>query len=199
MRTLACLAALVLAAGPAAAAPILIDDLATTGLLPVEPLETDARRAAIEADGTGLDRTILTPVDRFVLVLHQTPIGGWDPGVVQATEFDGWNTYRSDVTGELLHVEDDFAVSRYSLEPAGSPYHFAMRVGVAADASNAANPSAPSHVAARRGRRDVQRAAVSNAQPAALTLAGVCMALAFSGGREWYRRNWYRRYMRRRR
>jgi hypothetical protein len=38
MRTLACLAVVVLAGGPAAARPILIEDLATSRLLPAEQL-----------------------------------------------------------------------------------------------------------------------------------------------------------------
>ena len=165
----------------------------------------------MEPDVPGSDPSILGPAGRFVLSLNEPPTGGLDAGITEAMGPGGWDAYRSNVTSELLRVDDDdFAVSRYSIGPVDGADDVVTEatalLGVSANGSDVV--SAPGSVATARelslassapSSPDIERAAISHVQPAALTLLGVCLALALAGGREWRRRNWHRRYMRRRR
>ena len=191
MRTLACLAAVILAGVPAAAAPLLIDDIPAIGLLPVEQLLTGTSLTAVDRDRIGNDTSTFAPSSRFVVVR---------------------DAYRSNMTRDLPRVDDDdFAVPGDSIELADGSGDLSAQYaqgltpleiseeGPDADAREGTASARESlDASAAPGQRDVERAALWGVQPAALTLLGVCLALAIAGGRDWHRRNWHRRPMRRR-
>jgi hypothetical protein len=210
MRTLACLVVVVLAGGPAAARPILIEDHATSHLLPAEQLMPLGALAA-DPDSEASESAFTVPLAMLVPALPDMPIGVLDPALIETMGIDEVVAYRSNVTSEMLEPGDDgFAVSHYALEledgarsdlaeglDAPLPAFESATAGDVTSGVAAVPDQAVSQLAT--GQRDFVRAAVSHVEPAALTLLGVCLFLVAAGTREWRRRNWHRRPLNRHR
>ena len=197
MRTLAILAVVVLAGRPASAAAILIDSLDSTDLVPVELLLASSSLDVPDADGDA-DRDTLAALALRLAPRAIGTSGGEAPfgdgDAVAAVGDDVWSGYRPVVTSEVLQaIHGDDLVSPYMVEPS------ADSESLAADADD--NPGAPpigepdDLQSEYTGERSLARAAMSQVEPAALTLLAVCLTLAVSGAREWRRRTWHRRHL----
>jgi len=197
MRTLAILVVVVLAGRPASAASILIDSIDSTDLLPVELLLASSGLDVPDAESDADEDTL----SAIALRLVPHAIGAADDEVasdggdaIAALGDDVWSGYRPVVTSEVLHaMHDDYLISPYTIEPA------ADSESLAADAGDTlgAPPMAPLDdlQSADPRERSFARAAMSQVEPAALTLLAVCLTLAVSGAREWRRRTWHRRHL----
>jgi hypothetical protein len=197
MRTLAILAVVVLAGRPASAASILIDSIDSTGLLPVELLLASSRLDVPDADSDA-DEDALSAI-ALRLVPHAIGAAGGEATLdagdaIAAASDDVWSGYRPVVTSEVVHaIHGGGLVSPYTIEPVANTESLA---GLAVDTPGATSlgdlhalPSGDTQ------ERSVDRAAMSQVEPAALTLLAVCLTLAVSGAREWRRRTWHRRHL----
>jgi hypothetical protein len=200
---LAFFTAAMLAAGSATATPIVFNDTPT-----IQALATQEFQPAWAA-GTLADVEMQRPLSALAAQVWHANTRADELGVADTRLPVGLVLFASKVTRDMLLVHcDDFDVLQHSLGAGDAEDLFAgpvdpLRlltnpVAAAGGASSRATAeAAPAPAATPDAPRDVAKASLSRVQPATLTIAGLCLAGALAGWREWTRRHRQRRSHRR--